>query len=122
MKTIVRLSLAVLALGVMADVASAQLLGLPAYNYVPATAGVTVSGRLGRGLNNAAGKGDGQFASALNPKPANFTDPAFQAARTDAQLTSSITDGKSPMPAFGQQLSPAEIKALVAYIRQMAKK
>ena len=79
-------------------------------------------GRLCVTCHGAAGKGDGQFASALNPKPANFTDPAFQAARTDAQLTSSITDGKSPMPAFGQQLSPAEIKALVAYIRQMAKK
>jgi hypothetical protein len=56
MKTIVRLSLAVLALGVMSDVASAQLLGLPAYNYVPAAAGVTVSGMFGRGLNNASGK------------------------------------------------------------------
>jgi hypothetical protein len=56
MKTIVRLSLAVLALGLMADVASAQLSGLPAYNYVPAAAGVTVSGMFGRGLNNASGK------------------------------------------------------------------
>ncbi len=56
MKTIVRLSLAVLALGIMADVASAQLLGLPAYNYAPAGAGVTVSGMYGRGLNNASGK------------------------------------------------------------------
>jgi len=56
MKTIVRLSLAVLALGLMADVASAQLTGLPAYNYVPAAAGVTVSGMFGRGLNNASGK------------------------------------------------------------------
>ena len=56
MKTIVRLSLAVLALGIMADVASAQLMGLPAYNYAPAGAGVTVSGMYGRGLNNASGK------------------------------------------------------------------
>jgi hypothetical protein len=52
----VRTSLAVLALGLVADVASAQLQGIPAYNYAPAAAGVTVSGMFGRGLNDASGK------------------------------------------------------------------
>jgi hypothetical protein len=56
MKTMVRFSLAVLALAFAADVASAQLEGLPAYNYAPAGAGVTVSGMFGRGLNDASGK------------------------------------------------------------------
>jgi hypothetical protein len=56
MKTIVRLSCAVLGIGLVTNVASAQLEGLPAYNYAPAQAGVTVSGMFGRGLNDASGK------------------------------------------------------------------
>jgi hypothetical protein len=55
MKTMVRTSLAVLALGLVADAASAQLVGLPV-NYGPAGAGVTVSGMFGRGLNENSGK------------------------------------------------------------------
>ncbi len=68
------------------------------------------------------GGGDGPVAAALKPKPASFTDPQFQAARTDEQFTAAIKAGKPPMPPFGQQLSAAEVKALVAYIRQLGSK
>jgi hypothetical protein len=55
MKTIVRISLAALALGLVTDVASAQLAGLPV-NYAPAGAGVSIGGTFGIGLNNNSGK------------------------------------------------------------------
>jgi len=67
-----------------------------------------------------AGAGNGPAASAFNPRPASFADPAFQAARADTQLVRVIAEGKPPMPAFGQQLSSAQIKALVTYLRQLA--
>jgi len=66
-----------------------------------------------------AGKGNGPAAVAFKPRPASFTDPAFQATRSDSQLTASITSGKAAMPGFGQQLSRAEIRALVAYVRAL---
>lgn len=68
-----------------------------------------------------AGAGDGPAASALTPRPTNFADTVFQAARTDQQLTAVITEGKLPMPAFRDQLSATQIKALVDYIRQLGR-
>jgi hypothetical protein len=56
MKVVSRLSIAALALVLFAAPAAAQLTGLPAYNFAPAAAGVTVSGMFGRGLNDASGK------------------------------------------------------------------
>lgn len=41
--------------------------------------------------------------------------------QTDAQLTEVITKGKAKMPAYGEKLKPAEIKDLVAYIRELKK-
>lgn len=67
------------------------------------------------------GAGDGPAATALKPRPADFTDSAFQATRTDPQLTAVITGGKPPMPAFGEQLSAAQVRSLVEYIRQLGR-
>lgn len=41
---------------------------------------------------------------------------------SDAELTTIITDGKDAMPAYKDKLTGDQIKALVAYIRGMAKK
>ncbi len=79
-------------------------------------------GRLCVACHGPTGGGDGPVAAALKPKPASFTDPQFQAARTDEQLATAIKGGKPPMPPFGQQLTAAELKALVAYIRQLGSK
>jgi|GEM_PF-2821621 len=65
--------------------------------------------------------GKGPVAAALDPSPANLTDPAFQDARTDSDLTSAITNGKLTMPGFGNQLSADQIAALVSYIRTLRK-
>ena len=71
-----------------------------------------------------AGKGDGPAGAALNPKPANFSDPSFHSSRTDDQLAKVILEGgaavgKSPvMPPNPQYKSkPDVVKALVAKVR-----
>jgi cbb3-type cytochrome c oxidase subunit III len=54
----------------------------------------------------------------------NFTDSAWQKATSDAQIEKTIREGKkgTMMASFEKQLSPQEIKGLVAYIRQLGKK
>lgn len=51
----------------------------------------------------------------------NFTDPAWQKGITDAQIEKTIHEGKkgTMMASFEKQLSPAEIKSLVAYLRKL---
>jgi len=43
-------------------------------------------------------------------------------AQTDAQLTEILTNGKNKMPAYKGKLTDDQIKGLVSYIRQLAKK
>ena len=63
----------------------------------------------------------------LNAKPHAFTDGAFLNNVSDADLTSIITHGgaalnKSPeMPPYGGTLGKADIEALMAYIRAVAR-
>jgi cbb3-type cytochrome c oxidase subunit III len=70
------------------------------------------------GCHGADGKG--------NPKikgVPDFTDAAWQKKEGDGELAGAIKNGKKPiMPAFGDKLSEAEVKALVAYVRGFAKK
>jgi mono/diheme cytochrome c family protein len=52
----------------------------------------------------------------------DFSSAEWQKKKSDAQLTEDIKKGKLPkMPAYGEQLSDEEIKALVAHIRAFAK-
>lgn len=69
-----------------------------------------------------AGKGDGPAAMALDPKPANFTDPALMHKATDQQLLGIIQNGfpKSDMKAWKGKLTEDQMKELVAYIRTFA--
>jgi mono/diheme cytochrome c family protein len=43
-------------------------------------------------------------------------------AQTDAQLSAIVTNGKNKMPAYKGKLTDDQIKGLIAYIRQLAKK
>ncbi len=69
-----------------------------------------------------AGDGNGPVGAALNPKPANFADPAFWDARDDATVHKAIKEGgaavgKSPMMApWGSTYDDAQIDAIVAYL------
>ena len=71
------------------------------------------------------GAGDGPGAASLNPKPANFTSAAFWQGKTDAELTKAITQGgasvgRSPaMPAWGSVLNPAQVQAMLAYLKTL---
>jgi hypothetical protein len=62
----------------------------------------------------------------LSPKPHPFNDGATLNSLKDADLTNIINRGggavgkSAQMPAFGKTLKPAEIKAVVAYIRAVA--
>jgi len=65
---------------------------------------------------------DGKGYSAL--KTPDFTDPKVQAGLSDEEIVETIKNGKkgTAMPAFGDKLSEAQIKSLVAYIRSLGKK
>ena len=60
------------------------------------------------------GEGNGPAAFALSPKPQNFTDPAFWQKDVEEKITTTVTHGKSHMPAFS--LKPEEIKAIIYYM------
>jgi len=71
------------------------------------------------------GSGDGPNAQYLPVRPAIHNSAAMMGKRSDDALFDAISGGgtvmgKSPrMPAFGQTLTPAEIRGLVGYIRQL---
>lgn len=74
--------------------------------------------------HGATGRGDGPGAAALNPKPRNYADKAWQAAVTDEQIKKTITMGgaavgKSPiMPASPDlEQKPEIIDGLVKVVR-----
>lgn len=71
------------------------------------------------------GAGDGPGAAALTPKPANFTDPAFWADKTDAELAKAIREGgaavgkSASMPPWGSVYDEAKAEALVGYLKTL---
>jgi mono/diheme cytochrome c family protein len=73
------------------------------------------------------GKGDGQAAATLNPKPKDFTDTKAMAKITPEIRLKAVTEGGaaagvSPvMPAFGQMLSPKQIEDVLAYVATFSK-
>jgi mono/diheme cytochrome c family protein len=79
--------------------------------------------------HGADGSGNGPAAETLNPKPRNYTDPAWQATVTDEDLRKTILlggqgVGKSPMMPGNPQLKdqPEVLDGLVQIIRGFGKK
>lgn len=79
--------------------------------------------------HGATGKGDGVGAAALNPKPRDYADAAWQKSVTDDVLAKVILEGgaaigKSPLMAPSPDLKdkPEVVKALVAKVRAFAPK
>ena len=71
-----------------------------------------------------SGTGDGPGAAALNPKPRNYNDAAWQKSIDDAYLAKVIVEGgtavgKSPLMVANADLKekPAVVAALVAKVR-----
>ena len=81
------------------------------------------------GCHGRKGDGQGVFAARLSPRPRDFTRGLFRYRSTptgqlptDADLSRSVTHGLagSGMPAFGAFLSPADIRAVVAYLKRFS--
>ena len=70
--------------------------------------------------HGANGKGDGPAAAALNPRPADFTNPAFWQNNAEEKIKRTVTSGKGAMPAF--DLKDDEIKAVADYMAHTFKK
>jgi mono/diheme cytochrome c family protein len=70
--------------------------------------------------HGASGRGDGQKKPPGASVP-DFSDPTFQQERSDERLAEVIFKGQGLMPAFGEQLSPTGIAALVAHIRSLSR-
>ncbi|MDB4958347.1 MAG: hypothetical protein JWO36_5916 [Myxococcales bacterium] len=75
------------------------------------------------------GTGTGPAAENLNPKPRNYTDPAWQASVTDDDLRKTILlggqgVGKSPMMPGNPQLKdqPEVLDGLVQIVRGFGRK
>jgi mono/diheme cytochrome c family protein len=64
--------------------------------------------------------GAGQTTMGKNLKVRSLGSADVQ-AQTDAQLNKWIADGKGKMPAYKGKLTPADIDALVAFIRTLKK-
>ena len=64
--------------------------------------------------------GKGETATGKAMKVRSFADPEV-AKMSDDELAGAIEKGKGKMPAYGKSMKPDEIKAMVAYIRSLAK-
>ena len=65
--------------------------------------------------------GSGNTSVGKTMKIGDFHSPEVQNA-SDAQLTDMITTGKSAMPSYKGKLTDDQVKQLVSYIRDLAKK
>jgi cytochrome c6 len=65
--------------------------------------------------------GSGKTDMGKSTKVHDFRSPEVQ-NMTDEQLIAVTTNGKGNMPAYKGKLTDAQIKALVAYVRGLAKK
>jgi mono/diheme cytochrome c family protein len=74
--------------------------------------------------HGAEGRGDGIAGRALDPRPRDYADAAWQASITDAEIGATIRGGgastgrSAAMPAH-PDLSDRDVHALVAYIRSV---
>lgn len=79
------------------------------------------------GCHGVSGKGDGPAATALNPKPRNYTDKKSMSTIKDEDIFKIIKEGGAAvgksqlMPPWGTALSGDDIRNITAYIRTFAK-
>ena len=65
--------------------------------------------------------GSGNTPAGKAMKARDFASPEVQ-SETDAELTDIVTNGKNKMPAYKGKLTDDQIKGLIAYVRDLAKK
>jgi mono/diheme cytochrome c family protein len=69
--------------------------------------------------HSANGSGDSTAGKALKAKDLRSAEVQ---KKSDAELLAVISKGKGKMPAFAEQIQPADMKKVVVYVRQLAKK
>jgi mono/diheme cytochrome c family protein len=74
------------------------------------------------GCHGADGHGDGPAAATLGTRPRDLADPGWLAGRSDEQLVGTLSAGLpgTAMPAFGDELTPQQSRAVVGYLRELA--
>ena len=80
--------------------------------------GKQLFGRYCAGCHGPEGKGDGY--KLLGPDPANLTSPSIK-GKSDAALLHTIHEGKPNMPSWTVRLSDKDSRAVLAYVRTLAK-
>lgn len=87
--------------------------------------GAAAFGTVCASCHGAGGAGDGMAAAALNPRPANFRDPAFWRGKTDEYLARVIREGgaavgkSASMPPWGSLYTQEQALAIVAHLRTL---
>ena len=84
--------------------------------------GRTIYERHCAGCHGAEGRGDGQEATSLSPRPGNLIS-AQTSAKSDQELLRIIDKGRprTAMAGWADRLSPEEQGAVLAYIRSLVK-
>ena len=99
------------------------LLSSAAWANPSAEAGKTTFSTFCATCHGDTGKGDGIAGQALEPNPADFTDPAFWKARDDVQIKNAITNGgasvgKSPLMApWGPVIGEEGVESVLLYLK-----
>ena len=98
--------------------------------YAPATTTAPLDVEQGRGIyqrhcadcHGLEGRGDGQQATSLSPRPGNLVS-AQTSAKTDQELLKIIAKGRprTAMAGWEDRLSPDDQAAVLAYIRSLVK-
>ena len=88
-----------------------------------ATAEFSAAGTFGTvcaACHGRTGHGDGAAAVALNPKPANFTDPVFWETRDRDRIVAVITDGAQAVFGGSAQMVPFKTSYTAEQIQELA--
>ena len=102
------------------------VVSVPAAGAGDAEKGKTIFAKSCAGCHGETGKANGSASAALNPKPKDLSDKAYNAKLDDTYLHNVIAKGgpavgKAPMMPGFKQLKDQEVDDVVAYIRSLAK-
>lgn len=106
-------------LALFLGLAVAVTMALPSGVNAATSKGATIFKSKCAGCHGPDGKGQTAMGKMMHLK--DLGSPEVQ-KMSDAELHKLITEGKSPMPAFGKQLSKTQITEVVEYIRSLGKK